>query len=107
MTGRLEKAAATHANGGCCSQPRLPGTTDLRVRSPWSAAFDFVYLNTELTTIINLQDHSYSAVPGLVYNGYENTEQRLRMALNGGGEHTEFGGKPIAQRLELRVRYFF
>lgn len=79
----------------------------LHLRISQKVLFDIVYLHAEHTTIINLQDHSYSAIPGLVYNGYDNTELRLRSALNSGGEHTEFGEKPIAQRFELRVRHFF
>ena len=69
--------------------------------------FDMVYLNAEITSIINLQDHSYSFIPGLSYTGIENMELRLRAALNRGAHHTEFGEKLVETRFELRMRYFF
>ncbi len=79
----------------------------LHLRITQKEPFDIVYLNADLTTIINLQDHSYSLVPGLIYTGFENTELRLRAILNDGAHHTEFGEKLVETRVELRMRYFF
>ncbi len=79
----------------------------LHLRVTQKEAFDIVYLNADLTSIINLQDHSYSLIPGLTYTGFKNTELRLRIALNRGSHYTEFGEKQVESRIELRVRYFF
>lgn len=79
----------------------------LHLRVTQKEAFDIVYLNADLTSIINLQDHSYSLIPGLTYTGFKNTELRLRTALNRGSHHTEFGEKQVENRIELRARYFF
>jgi len=79
----------------------------LHLRVLQKEPFDIVYLTAEITSIINLQDHSYSFIPGLSYTGLQNTELRLRAALNRGPHHTEFGEKLVETRFELRLRYFF
>lgn len=79
----------------------------LHLRVTQKELFDIVYLTADLTSIINLQDHSYSLIPGLTYTGLQNTELRLRAILNDGAQHTEFGEKLVQTRIELRMRYFF
>ena len=79
----------------------------LHLRILQKEPFDIVYLTAEITSIINLQDHSYSFIPGLSYTGLQNMELRLRAALNSGAHHTEFGEKLVETRIELRMRYFF
>lgn len=79
----------------------------LYLRVTQKEPFDIVYLNFGFTSILNLQDDSYSLIPELGYTGYKNTELRLRAALTNGNSNTEFGEKQNESRLELRVRYFF
>lgn len=69
--------------------------------------FDILYFTPGLTTMINLDDHSFQVNPELAYTGVKNLEFRLRYFALVGGSNTEFGEKPNRQRLELRVRYYF
>jgi hypothetical protein len=69
--------------------------------------FDILYFTPSLTTMINLDDHSFQVNPELLYTGVKNLELRLRYFALVGGSGTEFGEKPNSRRLELRLRYYF
>jgi hypothetical protein len=69
--------------------------------------FHILYVTPALTVIANLDDSSYSATPELAYTGVTNLELRLRLFFLAGGRLTDFGEKQNAQRLDLRVRYYF
>ena len=69
--------------------------------------FDILYFAPAVTTIVNLDDHSFQVTPELLYTGVKDLEFRLRLYAFGGGTDTEFGEKPNSRRLELRVRYYF
>jgi hypothetical protein len=69
--------------------------------------FDILYFTPALTTMVNLDDHSFQINPELLYTGVKNLELRLRYFALVGGSGTEFGEKPNSRRLELRVRYYF
>jgi len=69
--------------------------------------FDILYFAPAITTIVNLDDHSFQVMPELLYTGVKDFEFRLRLYAFGGGTSTEFGEKPNSRRLELRVRYYF
>lgn len=43
----------------------------------------------DLASTSKLQNRSYSFIPRPTYSGNENTELRLRIALNGGGADTD------------------
>ena len=60
-----------------------------------------------LTTIVNLDDGSYSLIGELLYTGFGDFEMRLRAAVNVGERLTDFGEKPVDERLELRLRWHF
>ena len=69
--------------------------------------FDLLYFIPGVTTIINLDDESFSLTPEAVYIGFTNWELRLRYSLLVGSSFTDFGEKQNKNKLELRVRYFF
>ena len=69
--------------------------------------FDILYVTPGLTAICNLDDHSYSVSPEILYTGFTNWEMRLRLSLLTGDDFTEFGEKQNQSKLELRVRYHF
>jgi len=69
--------------------------------------FDWLYVSPSLTSIVNLDDRSVQLTFELLYTGWENVELRLRGILTHGDDATEFGEKPAAQRVELRLRLYF
>jgi hypothetical protein len=69
--------------------------------------FDILYFTPAVTTILNLDDRSFSLSPELLYTGITNLEVRLKGTLLVGDNFSEFGEKPNDARLELRVRYYF
>jgi hypothetical protein len=79
----------------------------LYVRASQKEPFDILYFSPSLTTIVNLDDGSYSLIGELLYTGLGDFEIRLRAAANRGDRLTEFGEKPVDERLELRVRWHF
>jgi len=60
-----------------------------------------------MTTIVNLDDGSFTATPELTYTGFTNWELQLRYAILVGDANSEYGEKQNSSRIELRVRYFF
>jgi hypothetical protein len=79
----------------------------LYLRVSQKEPFDILYFNPAVASIVNLDDHSYSLAPELLYTGVTNLDLRLRWFLLHGNWLTDFGEKQNAQRLELRVRYYF
>jgi len=69
--------------------------------------FDLLYFTPGITTIINLDDKSYSLSSEAVYTGFTNWELRLRYTRVEGGRFTEHGEKLNESKLEMRVRYYF
>ena len=69
--------------------------------------FDWLYVTPAITVIGNLGDGSFTALPELTYAGIENVELRLRFQANFGGNFTEYGEKPMSNRVELRLRVYF
>lgn len=68
---------------------------------------DILYLSPSITWIYNMDDHSYSLSPELIYTGFTNLELRLKAGLIVGSDNSEFGEKPHDYRIELRARYYF
>ncbi|MBW1786270.1 MAG: hypothetical protein JRK53_06570 [Deltaproteobacteria bacterium] len=79
----------------------------LYFRASWNEPFDILYFTPAVFSIINLNDHSLSITPELLYNPITNLQLRLRGALLIGGNNSEFGEKQNGYKVELRVRYFF
>jgi hypothetical protein len=69
--------------------------------------FDVLYLTLGASTIVNLDDGSYSLLPEMQYKPTGNLELRWVANIQRGKVRTEFGEKPADVRLELRVRYYF
>ncbi len=83
------------------------GRDYLYLRASKRDSFNIVYLATALTSIININDQSFSLAPELVYTGFTNTESRLRMIWLYGDKNSEFGEKQNELKLEFRFRLFF
>jgi hypothetical protein len=84
-----------------------PGRHYLYLRANWKEPFDILYFTPSITSIVNLDDQSFSLIPDLLYTGIDNTELRLRLNLPVGGGLSEYGEKQNGYKLELRLRYFF
>ena len=68
---------------------------------------DILYFTPAVTMIANVEDHSYSVSPEVMYTGITNFEMRLKFSFLNGGNFSEYGEKTNNTRLELRLRYFF
>jgi hypothetical protein len=79
----------------------------LYLRISQKEPFDLLYVTPSLTTILNLQDGSFSIAPEVAYTAITNLELRLKATFLVGGEGTEFGEKPYDYRVEFRARYYF
>ena len=79
----------------------------LYVRASQKEPFDILYFTPSATAIVNLDDRSTSLIGELLYTGFGDFELRLRAAFNRGERLTEFGEKPVDERLELRLRWHF
>jgi hypothetical protein len=100
----LQKASAvTEKNYG---MPNV-GQQYLYLRVSQKDPFDILYWTPALTSIINVEDQSYSLSPEVVYTGVTNLELRLKGTLLAGDRLSEFGEKPYDYRVELRARYYF
>lgn len=84
-----------------------PSRDYLYVKASVSEPFDWVYGAASITTMINLNDHSYQVTPELSYTGFANWELRGRLIVLGGKTQTEFKEKASSARIEVYVRYFF
>jgi hypothetical protein len=79
----------------------------LYVRVSQKEPFGILYLTPAATAIVNLDDHSFTLSPELLYTAVTNLELRLKATVLEGSRLSEFGEKQNDWRLELRVRYYF
>jgi len=79
----------------------------LYLRIAQKEPFDILYFNPAITTILNLNDWSFTLSPEIVYTRITNLELRLKASFIAGSADTEYGEKPNDYRLELRVGYYF
>jgi hypothetical protein len=79
----------------------------LYLRVTQKEPFNILYFTPAITTIMNLNDRSFSFSPELLYTGFTNWEFRLKGTALAGQKETEFGEKQNDYRIELRVRYYF
>lgn len=83
------------------------GKEYLYARFSQKEPFDILYFTPTMTTIVNLDDGSFSVTPELTYTGFTNWELQLRYAILEGDANSEYGEKQNSSKIELRVRYFF
>ena len=69
--------------------------------------FDLLYFTPGIIGIFNLDDHSWSLSPEVVYTGFTNWNIRARCTFMGGGRFTEFKEKQIRNKAEIRIRFYF
>lgn len=69
--------------------------------------FDILYFTPSLAAIVNIEDHSYSLIPELLYTRITNLELRLRASRVGGDAGTDFGERQNRMRIELSMRWHF
>jgi hypothetical protein len=69
--------------------------------------FNILYFTPAITSIMNLNDRSFSISPEFLYTGITNLELRLKTTALVGQKGDEYGEKPNDYRIELRVRYYF
>jgi len=84
-----------------------PGRDYLYLKASVNEPFDWVYGAASLTSIVNLNDHSFQITPEVSYTGFSNLELRARLIILGGQPNTEFGEKIASARVEVYARYFF
>jgi len=101
--GSLTKAQSLAVNYGGVN----PMKDYFYLRVTQKDPFNILYFTPALTSIINLDDGSFSLAPELTYTGIKNLEVRLKAMANVGHNGSEYGEKPSDYRLELRVRYYF
>ena len=114
--GLIEHAIATD-NSSLLQQARRLGQEGYTLRNPGrqylfarisnKEPFDILYFTPAITTIVNLDDNSYSLSPELLYTGVTNLELRFKATLLNGDRYSEFGEKPNDAKYELRLRYYF
>lgn len=100
----IQKAQAASQSG--YGKPNA-GERYLYLRASQKEPFDIVYFTPSLTLIANLDDHSYSLTPELLYTGVTNLDLRLRASWLKGSVGSDFGEKQNLRKLELMARYYF
>ena len=84
-----------------------PGKDYLYLRISQNQPFDILYFTPALTTIMNLDDRSFSISPEIMYTGIKNWEFRLKGMALVGSHGTDYGEKQNDYKIEFRVRYYF
>jgi len=79
----------------------------LYLRVSQKEPFDILYVTPALTTILSLNDRSFTLSPEVAYTGITNLELRLKASFIRGPAESEYGEKPFDLKLELRVGYYF
>jgi hypothetical protein len=86
---------------------RNPMRDYLYLRVSQKEPFDILYFTPAITSILNVNDHSFSLGPEWLYTGVKNLELRLRTTFLVGDSYTEFGEKQNDFWVGLRARYYY
>ncbi|MCX7173676.1 MAG: hypothetical protein NT159_07100 [Proteobacteria bacterium] len=100
----LKKAQSASQSG--YAKPN-PMQRYLYLRVSQKEPFDIVYFTPSVTLIANVDDHSYSLTPELLYTGITNLDLRMRATWVKGGIGSDFGEKQNSRKFELMMRYYF
>lgn len=79
----------------------------LYLRISQKEPFNIIYFIPSLTSIVNLNDRSFSLSLELLYNPFTNMELRMRGTVLSGRQGSEFGERQNQFRIELRGRFYF
>lgn len=79
----------------------------LYLRIAQKEPFDILYFTPAITTILNLNDRSFTVSPEMVYTRITNLDLRLKASFITGPKESEYGEKPFNFKLDLRVGYYF
>jgi hypothetical protein len=79
----------------------------LYLRVSQKEPFDLLYVTPAVTTIVNLDDQSFSFSPEISYTGITNLALRLKAMFMTGKMESEYGEKPYDCKLELKVGFYF
>jgi hypothetical protein len=79
----------------------------LYLRIAQKEPFDILYFNPAITTILNLNDRSFTISPEIVYTRIKNLELRLKASVITGAKDSEYREKPFDYRVEFRAGYYF
>ncbi len=69
--------------------------------------FNILYFTPAVTTILNVNDNSFSISPEFIYSGVTNLEFRLKVDFLIGPSSTEYGEKLNDYRAEFYASYYF
>ena len=86
---------------------RNPGRQYLYIRISNKEPFDLLYFTPAISSIVNLEDDSYSLSPEFSYTGVTNLELRFKATILNGERYSEFAEKQNDTKYELRLRYYF
>jgi hypothetical protein len=93
------------------SQGAYGGPSPLRnylyVRASQQDALGIVYFTPAITLMADVDDHSFSLTPELLYTGFNNWELRARLYLLHGDRLSDFGSKQNTAKFEMYARYYF
>ncbi len=101
----LFKRATAMAEGNYGKMSPMRNYLYLRISQ--KEPFDILYFTPAISSIINIDDSSFTITPELLYAGINNLELRLRYTWLQGKENSEYGEKTADHRCDLRLRYSF
>lgn len=108
---RSTGSAALLQRAQALSQGAYGGPSPLRnylyVRASKQDALGIVYFTPAVTLMADVDDHSFSVTPELMYTGFNNWELRARLYLLHGSVSTDFGSKQNTAKFEVYARYYF
>lgn len=79
----------------------------LYLRASHKEPFDILYFTPALTVIANLQDHSSTVNPEIVYSPWQNYEFKAKLGIPLGPSRSEYGEKMHKVRGELTLTRYF
>jgi hypothetical protein len=100
----LSRARAARESG--YGRP-TPGRNYLYLRVSQKEPLNLLYWTPAATSIVNLDDGSFSLTPEIQYTGIDDLELRFRVGYLHGGRDDEFGEKQNDLKAEFRLRYHF
>jgi len=97
---------ASHITGNQYTR-KNPMQDYLYLRISQKEPFELLYFTPSITSIVNMNDKSFSLGPECLYTGVENLELRLRTTFLVGDSYTEYGEKQNDFWIGLRARYYY
>ena len=105
-SGNMAGLGLSRQNGAYYNKQTMM-TDYLYLKVTQKEPFDILYFTPGITSVYNMNDHSFSITPQVIYTPITNLTLDLKATFVSGRSHTEYGEKIIGSKIVASAAFYF